>query len=296
MLDLWFVRHSDAVQAALFFSLFALLAVVERRSPARGTPPLGARWRANLALTALNVAVQSALPVSFFAAAVWASEQRVGVLHRIPLSVAAAAVVTLLGRAFVSFSTHWLMHKVPWFWRLHRVHHSDIEMDVSTTVRFHPLEFAVGLPLGLPVIVALGASPWAIALYELLDAAVNVLSHANVRLPPRLDVALRYVVVTPDLHRVHHSSHRPETDSNFGAVFPVWDLVFGTFRTETRAPLETMQLGLAELRDERTHRNGWLLASPFRAWPGPGEPALEDRVGTPQLARRNAAGADEACS
>lgn len=155
------------------------------------------------------------------------------------------------------------MHKVPLFWRVHRVHHFDTELDVSTTVRFHPFEFALALLLGGPVVLLLGLSPWMLLLYEILDAGVTLVSHANVGLPARLERVLRYLVVTPDLHRVHHSSWQPETDSNFGAVFPVWDLLFGTFRSETRHPQEVMELGLAEVRDGRQHRLGWLLRSPF---------------------------------
>ena len=155
------------------------------------------------------------------------------------------------------------MHKVSWFWRLHRVHHLDTELDVSTTVRFHPLEFAVALLIGIPLVLVFGLTLWILLLYELLDAVVTLFSHANIRLPMAVDRVLRFIIVTPDLHRIHHSSWQPETDSNFSAVFPIWDIVFGTFRTQTRAPQETMELGLEEIRDERANRMMWLLASPL---------------------------------
>jgi sterol desaturase/sphingolipid hydroxylase (fatty acid hydroxylase superfamily) len=169
----------------------------------------------------------------------------------------------LLARGFISFFTHYLMHKVPLLWRLHRVHHLDTELDVSTTVRFHPFEFLAALIPGVPLVVAFGMSPWVLMLYEILDAVVTLFSHANIRLPESLDRLLRYVIVTPDLHRVHHSSWQTETDSNFSAVFPIWDIVFKTFRTETRVSHETMELGLEEVRDERANRFLWLLGSPF---------------------------------
>jgi sterol desaturase/sphingolipid hydroxylase (fatty acid hydroxylase superfamily) len=152
---------------------------------------------------------------------------------------------------------------VPLFWRLHRVHHLDTQMDVSTTVRFHPLEFVVNLFIGVPVVIVLGLTPWVLLLYEILDAAITLFSHANIRLPRGLERVLRYVIVTPDLHRVHHSSYQPETDSNFGAVFPIWDIIFGTFRTETRLPQEVMEIGLEEVRDQRTNQVFWLLTSPL---------------------------------
>ena len=144
---------------------------------------------------------------------------------------------------------------------MHRVHHLDKEIDVSTTVRFHPLEFVISTLIGLPAILLFGLSPWMLIMYELLDATVTVFSHANIRLSRKLTF-LRYLIVTPDLHRVHHSSFQPETDSNFSAVFPVWDILFGTFRTQTAQPPETMELGLSSVRDERTDRFWWLMVSP----------------------------------
>jgi sterol desaturase/sphingolipid hydroxylase (fatty acid hydroxylase superfamily) len=153
------------------------------------------------------------------------------------------------------------MHRVPLCWRLHRVHHLDTELDVSSTVRFHPLEFLVTTMPSVPLVVAFGLTPWVVALYELLDVGVTLFSHSNVRLPRRLDAALRCLIVTPDLHRIHHSTWRPETNSNFGAVFPWWDMLFGTYRTIPRAPHATMPLGLDELRGPRANSLWWLLRS-----------------------------------
>lgn len=264
MLERWIDAHGESAQMLLFVALFALFGVAEALAPRRPAPAKRRRrWPTNLLLTALNVAFLSLLPVSFLGVAMWARERGVGLLNLVELPLALLVAANLLGRGFISFATHWLMHRVPLFWRVHRVHHIDTELDVSTTVRFHPLEFLIGLLPGAPLVALLGLAPWLLVLYELLDAAINVFSHSNVRVPRRLDRALRYLVVTPDLHRVHHSSHQPETDSNFGAVFPVWDLVFGTFRTETREPAESMRLGLDEVRDERAHRLRWLLASPL---------------------------------
>ncbi|MBL9202149.1 MAG: sterol desaturase family protein, partial [Opitutaceae bacterium] len=168
----------------------------------------------------------------------------------------------LLGRAFISFAVHWLHHHVPWLWRLHRVHHLDPELDVSTTVRFHPLEFLTGAVPGAAMAAVLGLKPSMILLYELLDAGVTVFSHANIRLPARVESLLRRVIVTPGLHRVHHSAHQPETDSNFGAVFPIWDQIFGTYRVNPDGTATEFRLGLDEVRDTRASQLGWLLASP----------------------------------
>lgn len=263
MIDQWITQNAEDLQVALFFSLFFVFSLAEVFEPKRPGPMRRReRWLTNLLLTALNIVVMSLLPVTFFSVAVWAHEKGIGLFNQFSLPLAVLIIGNLLGRGFVSFITHYLMHKVPLFWRLHRVHHFDTELDVSTTVRFHPLEFAAALFIGIPIVIGFGLSLWILLLYEIFDAVVTLFSHANVRLPIAIDRVLRYIIVTPDLHRVHHSSWQPETDSNFSAVFPIWDIVFGTFHTQTRAPQETMELGLEEVRDERTNRLWWLLASP----------------------------------
>lgn len=266
MSQTWITQNADDLQVVLFFTLFGLFAVVELAAPRRiGGMHRRRRWFANLTLTALNIVVLSALPVSFFATAVWAQGRGVGLLNLVGLPLVVLIICTLLGRGFLSFFTHYLMHRVPLLWWIHRVHHLDTEMDVSTTVRFHPIEFAINLAIGVPAVAAFGLTPWVLLVYELLDAAVTLFSHANFSLPKRVERLVRYVIVTPDLHRVHHSSHQPETDSNFGAVFPIWDILLGTFRTQTRSPQEFMQLGLEEVRDRRADNVVWLLTSPARA-------------------------------
>lgn len=219
------------------------------------------RWPANFFLTCVNLVAIGMLPISFFGAARWAESRSVGLLNWFPLPAAALVVVTLLVRGFISFSTHYLNHMVPLFWRVHRVHHLDTELDVSTTVRFHPLEFVIGLITGVPIVLAAGLTPWILMLYELFDVVVTLWSHSNVRVPAALDRALRYVIVTPDLHRIHHSARRPETNSNFGAVFPIWDVIFGTFCATPRDGHELMRLGLDEVRGADAHRSLWLLGS-----------------------------------
>jgi sterol desaturase/sphingolipid hydroxylase (fatty acid hydroxylase superfamily) len=266
------------MQVILFFVLFVVFAVAEVFEPKRPGPPRRrTRWVVNLGLTLINIVVLSLLPVSLFTVSIWAFRQNVGLLNWLELPAVAVVMLTLLGRGLISFLTHYLNHRVPAFWRVHRVHHLDTELDVSTTVRFHPFEFVIGLLPGVPLAVTFGFSPWVLLLYELLDAAVTLFSHANIRLPPRLERLLRYMIVTPDLHRVHHSSYQLETDSNFSAVFPIWDMVFGTYRTSTRVPQEQMQIGLKEIRDERTERLSWLLASPLIKF----EPAPEQPLDAP---------------
>ncbi len=264
MIEDWVNNNAETVQYILFFTLFFIFGLIEVFEPKRSGPmQRKARWFTNFVLTFLNVVVIGLMPVTFFSVAIWAQEQGYGLLNLFTMPLVVLLLGTLLARGFISFFSHYLMHKVPFLWRLHRVHHLDTEMDVSTTVRFHPLEFVVSTAIGVVIVLSLGLTPWILLIYELLDVAVNVFSHSNIPVPRRLNQVLRYIIVTPDLHRIHHSSWQPETDSNFSAVFPIWDIVVGTFRTETRIPQETMELGLEEVRDKRTNHFLWLLVSPL---------------------------------
>jgi sterol desaturase/sphingolipid hydroxylase (fatty acid hydroxylase superfamily) len=260
-----FVRGSfEPLQYAAFFGVFAVFALLEGVAPRDPSPAQRVwRWPSNVVLTAANIVVLSALPVGIVAAADWAQVARFGLLHAVDVSPVAAFAIGFLGRAFLSWGTHYLNHKVPFLWAIHRVHHTDTRLDVSTTVRFHPLEFAFSTPLTLAGVVALGAPPVAILIYELMDAGVTVFSHANVRLPWWVDRPLRLFIVTPDVHRVHHSSYQPETDSNYGAVLTIWDRLLGTYRRKSAADLATQETGLSETQDSRSRNLFWLLILPF---------------------------------
>jgi len=262
-----FVRSSfEPLQYAAFFGVFAIFALLEGVAPRDPSPAMRVRrWPANVVLTAMNIIVLSTLPVGIVAAADWAQGARFGLLHMIEVSPWAVFAIGFLGRAFLSWGTHYLNHKVPFLWAIHRVHHADTRLDVSTTVRFHPLEFVFTTPLTLAGVVLLGAPPVAILIYELMDASVTVFSHANVRLPWWVDRPLRLFIVTPDVHRVHHSSHQPETDSNYGAVLTVWDRLLGTYRRKSPEDLAAQETGLSETQDSRSRNLLWLLILPFIA-------------------------------
>jgi sterol desaturase/sphingolipid hydroxylase (fatty acid hydroxylase superfamily) len=260
-----FVRGSfEPLQYAAFFGVFAVFALLEGAAPRDPSPAQRVRrWPSNVVLTAANIVVLSALPVGIVAAADWAQAARFGLLHAVDVSPLAAFAIGFLGRAFLSWGTHYLNHKVPFLWAIHRVHHTDTRLDVSTTVRFHPLEFVFTTPLTLAGVAALGAPPVAILIYEVMDAGVTVFSHANVRLPWWVDRPLRLFIVTPDVHRVHHSSYQPETDSNFGAVLTIWDRLLGTYRRKSAEDLATQENGLSETQDSRSRNLFWLLILPF---------------------------------
>jgi sterol desaturase/sphingolipid hydroxylase (fatty acid hydroxylase superfamily) len=259
------IERGESLQYVLFFGFLALFFAVEAVIPRRTTPPeRGRRWPTNLGLTLTNVLALGFVPFSFIGAALWAREANIGLFNVIDLPVWALVSATLLLRGLISTGTHLLAHKLPWLWRIHRVHHLDTELDVTSTVRFHPLEFFVNPFIGVPIVLLFGLPAWVLAFYELLDIVVTLFSHSNIRLPKNLNRVLQTIIVTPDLHRIHHSSWQPETDSNYGAVFPIWDLVFGTFRPTPRGRHEDMELGLPELRKSRSNTYLSLLLSPFR--------------------------------
>jgi sterol desaturase/sphingolipid hydroxylase (fatty acid hydroxylase superfamily) len=260
----WLLTHGEDAQTGMYFGVLALCMLVERlwasRAPGEKSGP---RLWANYAMTALGVVLLMALPLSFISAASWAEDRGWGLLNLLAMPAGVALCLTFLARSLLSWTTHYLAHRVPVLWRLHRVHHMDTELDVSTTVRVHPVEFVVNLALGLPVIVVFGLPPWALIAYELCDVVVAVFSHSNVKIPKHIERWLRWFIVTPDMHRIHHSAYRPETDSNFSAVFPLWDYLLGTFRGEATASGGSFRLGLEVPRDRRTAELGWLLLSPL---------------------------------
>jgi len=265
-LDAFLRVEMDVLQYAAFFGALMLLSAVELVADrSQRAPQRIRRWPPNFGLTMFNIMILGAIPVSGVLAADYARDNGIGLLNNFPVAPALVLVLGFLLRSFVSWMTHLAMHKVPLLWRVHRVHHTDTFLDVSTTVRFHPIEFLISTPILIAVIVASGISPVVLMLYEVFDAAMAVFTHSNIRLPRSVDRALRLVLVTPDMHRVHHSSSQPETDSNYGATLSIWDYLFRTYRDKSPEELGTMQLGLTECQDDRALSFRWLLMLPFRA-------------------------------
>lgn len=223
------------------------------------------RWLNNLGLVAINsVLARLAVPLSAVAAAELAARQGWGILAwlRGPSWLEFIAGLVLLDLAL--YLQHVLFHAVPALWRLHMVHHADLDFDATTGLRFHTLEIVLSLALKCIVVLALGPSPWTVLVFEVLLNATSIFNHSNVRMPSWLDRLLRLVIVTPDMHRVHHSALRHETNSNFGFNLPWWDRLLGTYRDQPQAGHEQMTIGLGHVRDEgRTEQLHWMLALPF---------------------------------
>lgn len=255
----------DSIRLIVFLAVLGGMAAWEVASPwRRAEVPRVIRWSNNLALVVLDAAVvRLVFPVTAVAAAVWAETAGWGLLALLglPLWVAAALAFVLLDLAI--WAQHRLFHAVPWLWRLHRVHHADPEIDVTTGVRFHPAEIVLSMAIKLAVVVALGAPAVAVLLFEVALNATALFSHANIALPPRWQRMLGWVVVTPQMHRIHHSERRAETDSNFGFNLPWWDWLFGTYRAEAVEGEDGVRIGIGRFGAAADQRIDRLLVQPL---------------------------------
>jgi sterol desaturase/sphingolipid hydroxylase (fatty acid hydroxylase superfamily) len=246
--------------------VFVLLALWEALAPRRAVRyPRTTRWPANFGIVAIDTAlVRVLLPTAAVGAAVYAEARGWGLLRAIGAPFWFAVPVSVAALDLAIYLQHVAFHAVPSLWRLHRMHHADLHIDVTTGVRFHPMEILLSLLIKIAVVVALGAPALAVFTFEVLLNATSMFNHTNGRLPVGLDRLVRLVVVTPDMHRVHHSVARAETDSNFGFNFPWWDWLFGTYRAEPAAGHTDMTVGLQSFRDLRELRLDRMLLQPLR--------------------------------
>ena len=227
------VRYEPGIRLAVFITAFLLLAAGEALIPRRARSVTRRwRWPTNMTLVVLNtLVIRTVLPLTAVGMAVIAEQRSWGLLHAVgPIPAVLAVAIAIVLLDFAIYLQHVLFHAVPILWRVHRVHHADIDVDVTTGSRFHPVEILLSMLIKFIAISALGPSPLAVLLFEALLNAGSLFNHANLRLPLGLDRVLRLVVVTPDMHRVHHSAWGIETDTNFGFTFPWWDHLCGTYR------------------------------------------------------------------
>jgi sterol desaturase/sphingolipid hydroxylase (fatty acid hydroxylase superfamily) len=259
------VAYEPLIRVGAFASILAVMALWELLAPRR-RQVVGRmrRWPSNLGIVVLNtLVVRLVFPIVAVGMAALAEARGWGLLHVIeaPDWLVVAAAVLLLDLAI--YLQHVLFHAVPVLWRLHRMHHADLEFDVTTGVRFHPIEVLLSMAIKLGVVAALGTPAVAVLIFEVLLNGTSMFNHGNVRLPERLDRVLRWVVVTPEMHRVHHSVVPKETNSNFGFNLPWWDRLFGTYRAQPAAGHEGMTIGIEQFRDPRELRLDRMLIQPF---------------------------------
>lgn len=253
------------IRLAVFLALWAMLALAEWHFPRHSEPPdRRRRWPINVGLGLLDtLCLRLLMPWLAVDAAVWAQQHRFGVLHlmQVPWWLSAAGALAVLD--LVIYFQHRLMHQVPVLWRLHRVHHTDVALDVSSGTRFHPLEILLSMALKIAIVLVLGAAPSVVLAFEVILSAFSLFTHANLAIPPNWERRLRRVFVTPDMHRTHHSVDRREHDRNFCFHVSWWDRLFGTYCPAPVFPQDVMPLGLARFRQPREQGFLALLWMPF---------------------------------
>ena len=261
--------NDTTIRILAFLSIFLVLALLELALPKRPLcMPKARRWRTNLGIVVVDSVLlrlmgSVAVPMTALAAALWAEQERIGLLDWVAWPAWLELVLAVVVLDFAIWLQHVAAHKMPVLWRLHQVHHADRDIDVTTGVRFHPIEIGLSMLWKIVVVLALGAAPLAVLLFEIILNGGSLFTHANIALPAWLDRLLRTVFVTPDMHRVHHSVLRREHDSNYGFNFSVWDRLFGTYTAEPARGHRGMTIGLAPFQTKRPTEVVWSLKLPF---------------------------------
>lgn len=245
------VEHELWARLGTFFAVLTIMAAWELRAPRRAlTQSKVGRWTGNLGIVVLNTAVLRVIfPTAAAGAAAFAQAQGWGVLNFTGWPVWVEFLIALLVLDFVIYLQHVMFHAVPLFWRLHRMHHADLDFDVTTGNRFHPVEIVLSMVIKFAVVLALGPAVAAVIVFEIVLNASAMFNHSNVRIPVALDRWLRLFIVTPDMHRVHHSIRRNETNSNYGFNFPWWDRLLGTYVPQPRDGHLGMTIGIERFRE-----------------------------------------------
>ena len=260
------LHHNEPmIRLACFFAVLLAMMLWERRKPRRALSlPRARRWPANLGIIVVDsIVLRLVFPVLAVGATELAAARGWGLFHGLNAPFWLALPASLLILDLAIYTQHVVFHKVAVLWRLHRMHHTDLDFDVTTALRFHPLEIVLSMLIKLVLVTLLGVPAVAVMLFEVILNATAMFNHGNVGLPQRLDRALRWILVTPDMHRVHHSIRPEETDSNFGFNLPWWDRLFGTYRDQPRDGHAGMTIGLEYFRDRRATRLYGLLLQPF---------------------------------
>ncbi|MCU7928700.1 MAG: sterol desaturase family protein [Candidatus Thiodiazotropha sp. (ex Dulcina madagascariensis)] len=262
----WILGNELPIRLGFFFGVFAVMALWEILSPRRKLAvSKGVRWANNLGLIFLNTLVLRLLfPTAAVGMAILAQKQGWGLLNYVELPFILSAVIAVVAMDFVIYLQHVMVHAIPILWRLHRVHHADLDYDVTTGARFHTLEIILSMLIKLATIMLLGPPVVAVVIFEVLLNATAMFNHGNIYIAEKIDRVLRLFIVTPDMHRVHHSVHAPLANSNFGFNLPWWDRLFGTYVAQPPEGHTEMEIGLNDFRDpQQVDRLPGMLMLPF---------------------------------
>ena len=256
----------STIRLAAFLTIFATMAVLELGLPRRDPNAYKwTRWRTNLAMVIVDsIVLRIVFPMAAVGTAIWAEQRGYGLFRAFETPGLLAGVVAFIVLDFAVWLEHWASHKIPILWRIHRMHHSDIDFDVTTALRFHPLEIILSMVWKAGVVIALGAPVLAVLAFEIVLNGAAMFNHSNFKLPLRTDRVLRWLIVTPDMHRIHHSIRRHETDSNYGFNFAFWDRLFGTYSVDPQDGHTGMTIGLPDYQDTAPTSLIWSLVLPFR--------------------------------
>jgi len=258
--------NEATIRLGAFIGVFTAMALWEAAAPRRPRSYSRlARWPSNLAIVAFNtVLLRLLLPATALSLALIAAQRGWGLLNNLRLPWWSTVVVSVVLLDLAIYLQHVMFHAVPALWRLHRMHHADLDIDVTTGARFHPIEIILSMLIKFGVVAALGASAVGVLIFEVLLNATSMFNHGNVHIPVGLDRWVRWFVVTPDMHRVHHSILVGETNSNFGFNLPWWDQLLGTYRDQPAAGHQGMTIGIEQFRDGRELWLDRMLLQPFR--------------------------------
>ncbi len=248
-------------------AIFVIMVTWEYFSPRR-TQHVGRkkRWSVNLGLALLNlILMRLTIGGLAYMSAGWAAENGLGLLNIWALTNAVSIVATLLILDFAIYAQHIMMHKSPLLWRLHKIHHTDLEFDATTAVRFHPLEIVISMLYKTFCIVLIGADPVAVIVFEIILNGAATFNHSNINIPESINKKLCWLIVTPDMHRIHHSAEPSETDSNYGFSISIWDRLCRTYKAKSRHPQTTLAIGLNAYRNQADLGFMALLRLPFKA-------------------------------
>lgn len=252
------LNHEPLIRLAGFIGIFVCLALLERLAPVRPLGGRARRWRTNIGLSVaatvlVRLVAQFVLPIAGVGLALVAQAHHIGIFNVIDISPLIAFIASLLALDMLIYGQHVVFHKVNILWRIHKVHHADPDLDVTTAIRFHPIEILLSLFIKAAAILALGAPPLAVIVFEVLLNGTSMFNHANLKLGATTNRLLTLFIVTPDMHRVHHSTEQDAQNRNFGFNLSIWDRLFGTYRRADAMDLTSMHIGLKEFGDE--HKN-----------------------------------------
>jgi len=258
------MNDESLIRLSAFFGVLIVMSVWQALFPRRKLSQGYHRWPANLGIVLLNSLILRWLfPAGAIGASLWAEGQDLGLLNMVSLSPVASIIIAVILLDLSIYLQHLLFHAMPLLWRLHMVHHADRDIDVTTGLRFHPIEILLSMLIKMGVVVLLGAPVLAVLIFEIVLNGMAMFNHANAKLPYALDRIIRTLFVTPDMHRVHHSVIRHETNSNYGFNLSVWDRLFGTYIAQPESGHSNMTIGLSQFLQEPAHRITWMLRLPF---------------------------------